>query len=162
MADQPGDPYQKALSRLAAHDLSELDRRLITAFGRLAQGQAAVTDGALTVTNLCAEAGVSRASYYRSPVAASVKELLASPSTHRPEVDRLRDEVRQLRKDGKELRRRHAEQVRELKATIAAYANQIQVLALASANLQTDNQRLLAQLARSEPEVIPLTDRLDG
>jgi hypothetical protein len=127
------------LDRLAGHDLSELDRRLIAAFGRLAHGQAAVTDGALTVTNLCAEAGVSRASYYRSPIAAAVKELLAAPHTRRPEIDRLRDEVRQLHKDGKELRRRRAEQVRELKATIAAYANQIQILALANANLQTDN-----------------------
>jgi chromosome segregation ATPase len=161
MADQPVDPYEQVLGRLAGHDLSEFDRRLIAALGRLAHGQAAVTDGALTVTNLCAEAGVSRASYYRSPVAAAVKELLASAHTHRPDLDRLHDEVRQLRKDSKELRRRHAEQVRELKATIAAYANQIQLLALANANLQTDNQRLLAQLARGEPELIPLTERLD-
>jgi hypothetical protein len=48
------------------------------------------TDGALTVTNLCAEARVSRASHYRSPVAAVVKTLLASDQTPRPEVEQLR------------------------------------------------------------------------
>jgi hypothetical protein len=70
--------------------LSELDRRLIDAFDRLAGGRSETTDGALTVTNLCAEARVSRASHYRSPVAAVVKTLLASDQTPRPEVEQLR------------------------------------------------------------------------
>jgi len=43
--------------------LSESDRRLIAASDRLAYGRSETTDGALTVTNLCAEARVSRASH---------------------------------------------------------------------------------------------------
>jgi len=43
--------------------LSESDRRLIAASDRLAYGRSETTDGALTVTNLCAEASVSRASH---------------------------------------------------------------------------------------------------
>jgi hypothetical protein len=39
--------------------LSEPDRRLIAASDRLADGRSEATDGALTVTNLCAEARVS-------------------------------------------------------------------------------------------------------
>jgi hypothetical protein len=62
--------------------LSELDRRLIDAFDRLAGGRSETTDGALTVTSLCAEARVSRASYYRSPVAAVVKR--SWPPTRHP------------------------------------------------------------------------------
>ncbi len=81
--------------------LSELDRRLIGAFDRLVGGRSEIIDGALTVTNLCAEARVSRASYYRSPVAALVKTLLASDQTPRPEVEQLRQRVRELDKAGK-------------------------------------------------------------
>jgi hypothetical protein len=73
--------------------LSELDRRLI---------------GALTVTNLSAEARVSRASSYRSPVAAGVKTLLASDQTPRPEVEQLCQRARELDKAGKEQGRWHA------------------------------------------------------
>jgi len=94
------------------------------------------TDGALTVTNLCAEARVSRASYYRSPVAAVVKTLLASDQTPRPEVEQLRLRVRELDKTGKEQRRRHAQEVGDLKAAAAVYANQVQVLALRNAELE--------------------------
>jgi hypothetical protein len=88
--------------------LSELDHRLIDAFDRLAGGRSETTDGALTVTSLCAEARVSRASYYRSPVAAVVKTLLASDQTPRPEVQQLRQRARELDKTGKEQRRQHA------------------------------------------------------
>jgi hypothetical protein len=76
--------------------LSELDRRLIDAFDRLAGGRSETTDGALTVTNLCAEARVARASYYRSSVAVVVKMLLASDQTPRPEVEQLRLRVWKL------------------------------------------------------------------
>jgi hypothetical protein len=106
MPDPPLQPHHDAFRRLAdSRPLSELDRRLIDAFDRLAGGRSETTDGALTVTNLCAEARVSRASYYRSPVAAVVKTLLASDQTSRPEVEQLRQRVRELDKAGKEQRR---------------------------------------------------------
>lgn len=139
--------------------MSELDRRLIDAFDRLAGGRSETTDGALTVTNLCAEARVSRASYCRSSVAAVVKTLLASDQTPRPEVEQLRLQVRELDKAGKEQRRRHAQEVGDLKAAAAVYANQVQVLALRNAELEADNRRLVAQLAQVEAAVIPMADR---
>jgi hypothetical protein len=55
------------------------DRRLMTAFERIMLGRPEITDGTATVTSICTEAGVSRASYYRSPVAAAVKEILQDP-----------------------------------------------------------------------------------
>lgn len=103
--------------------------------------------GALTVANLCAEARVSRASYYRSPVAAVVKTLLASDQTPRPEVEQLRQRARELDKAGKE-QRRHAQEVRDLKAAAAVYANQVQVLALRNGGLEVDNRRLVGNWRR--------------
>ncbi len=160
MPDPPLQPHHDAFRRLAdSRPLSELDRRLIDAFDRLAGGRSETIDGALTVTNLCAEARVSRASYYRSPVAAVVKTLLASDQTPRPEVEQLRQRVRELDKAGKEQRRRHAQEVGDLKAAAAVYANQVQVLALRNAELEADNRRLVAQLAQVEAAVIPMADR---
>ena len=46
---------------------AEIDRKINEAFERLTRGRPEITDGALTVSNICTEAGVSRASYYRSP-----------------------------------------------------------------------------------------------
>jgi hypothetical protein len=61
MPDPPLQPHHDAFRRLAdSRRLSALDRRLIDAFDRLAGGRSETTDGALTVTNLCAEARVSR------------------------------------------------------------------------------------------------------
>jgi hypothetical protein len=57
-----------------------------------------LTDGAVTVTSICTEAGVSRASYYRSPTAPVIKTLLTAPETARPELEELRAEVKRLRK----------------------------------------------------------------
>lgn len=97
-------------------------------------------------------------SYYRSPVAAVVKTLLASDQTPRPEVEQLRQRVRELDKAGKKQRRRHAQKVQDLKAAAAVYANQVQVLALRNAELEADNRRLVAQLAQLEAAVIPMAD----
>lgn len=153
----PGN-YREISASLAAHrDLSGLDHRIIDAFDRLATGQPAVSDGALTISNLCAEAGISRASYYRSPAAAVIREVLASGQVTRPEIDILRDQVRELKKAEKRLRRDHSAQVRELRDTVTAYANRIQVLELRNAELEEHNRRLLAQLGRADPRVIPLS-----
>jgi hypothetical protein len=58
-----------------------------------------------------------------------------------------------------EQRRRHAQEVQDLKAAAAVYANQVQVLALRNAELEADNRRLVAQLAQVEAAVIPMADR---
>ncbi|MCX5345994.1 hypothetical protein [Streptomyces atratus] len=59
--------------------LTDIDQALMGAFERLMHGLSETTDGQITIVNLCTEAGVSRASYYRSPVAQAVKEILEAP-----------------------------------------------------------------------------------
>lgn len=121
---------------------TDTDRKIKEAFERLMLGRPEITDGALTVSNICAEAGVSRASYYRSPRAAEIKRRLDAPQTPRPEIEDLRGQVKQLKKTERALRSEHAAQIRELKHTVNTYANQIQALALRTAQLEDDNRRL--------------------
>ncbi|WP_328965655.1 hypothetical protein [Streptomyces virginiae] len=52
-----------------------------------------------------------------------------------------------LRKELREFRREKAGEVRELKTTVATYANQIQVLALRNAELEADATALRGQIA---------------
>ncbi|MFF1767831.1 hypothetical protein [Streptomyces sp. NPDC058249] len=106
--------------------------------------------------NLCTEAGVYRASYYRSPVAQAVKEVLEAPQTRRPEPEELRAEVSRLKKAERGLRSEHAAEVRELKDTAATYANRIQVLTLRNAELEAQNARLLERLRQSGDNVAVL------
>ncbi|MGW2826149.1 hypothetical protein ACWC24_34940 [Streptomyces sp. NPDC001443] len=136
--------------------LTDIDRALMEAFERLMHGLPELTDGKITVVNLCTEAGVSRASYYRSPVAQAVKEILEAPRTRRPEPEELRAEVARLKKAERELRSEHAAEIRELKGTVATYANQIQVLALRNAELEIQNARLLERLRQSGDNVAVL------
>jgi hypothetical protein len=153
------DVLQAVFARLARDhpDLTDTDRSLMAAFERLMLGRPEITDGTTTVTNICAEAGVSRASYYRSPVAGAVKEVLKDPQARRPELDKLCDEVRKLCQAERKLRSEHAAEVRELRGTAATYANQIQiqVLALANHQLREDNRRLQARLTATT-NVVPL------
>jgi hypothetical protein len=137
-------------------DLTDTDHRLRTAFERLMLGRPEITDGATSVTSICTEAGVSRASYYRSPVAAAVREILKDPQTRRPELDELSDEVRRLSRTERQLRSDHAAEVRELRGTVATYANQIQVLTLANHQLTEDNRRLQGRLTATMPNVVSL------
>lgn len=152
---------QAVLARLVRDHptLTDVDRRLMGAFERLMLGHPEITDGRTTVTNICTEAGVSRASYYRSPVASAVKEIMEAPQTRLPEVDELHNEVRQLRQTERRLRSKHATEIRELKDTIAIYANQIQLLTLANAELRATNQRLVETAARSTQNLVPLAPR---
>ncbi|MEV6675122.1 hypothetical protein [Streptomyces sp. NPDC051162] len=142
--------------RHGGRPLTDIDQALMDAFERLMHGLSETTDGKITIVNVCTEAEVSRASYYRSPVAQAVKEILEAPQTRRPEPEELRAEVSRLKKAERELRREHASEVRELKDTLAAYANQIQVLTLRNAELETDNARLLERLRHSGDNVAVL------
>jgi AcrR family transcriptional regulator len=138
---------------------SDTDARIQEAFERLMLGRPEITDGALTISNICAEAGVSRASYYRSSRAAAIKRLLDAPQTQRPEVEDLRDQVKQLKKADRQLRADHAAEVRELRETVKVYANQIQVLALHAAQLRDDNYRLHTSLAKTDDRITLLDSR---
>ncbi|MGJ5751544.1 hypothetical protein FB563_4113 [Streptomyces puniciscabiei] len=61
-----------------------------------------------------------------------------------------------LKKAERELRSEHAAEIRELKGTVATYADQIQVLALRNAELETQNARLLERLRQSGDNVAVL------
>lgn len=126
---------------------TDTDSKIRNAFERLMLGRPEITDGTLTVSNICTEAGVSRASYYRSPQAVVIKELLGKPLTQRPEIEDLRLQVKQLTKAERQLRAEHAGEVRDLRGTIKTYANQIQALALTVAQLEDDSERLRNSLA---------------
>lgn len=124
--------------------------RLDQALTRLLAGQPSVTDGELTVTNLCREAGVGRDSYYRTPAAVArftaARDSAATPGT---ELARLRDQVSVLKSEITDLKRGHAAQMNELEDQVKTYAGQIQVLALASHELQQDNRHLRDQIERA-------------
>jgi methylphosphotriester-DNA--protein-cysteine methyltransferase len=66
--DQTSERTRTAFAQLARErpDLSDLGHSVMAAFERMMQGRPELTDGTLTVTNICIEAGISRASYYRS------------------------------------------------------------------------------------------------
>ncbi|MFF4174209.1 hypothetical protein [Streptomyces sp. NPDC001744] len=136
-----------AFARLSRdNSLTDTDRAIMRAFEQMMGDRPEISDGSLTVVNIAAEAGISRASYYRSPVAAAIKEILAAPTTQRPELDELKSEAARLRKELRKLRRQKAEEIRELRQTVATYANHIQVLTLRNAELEAEATGLRGQI----------------
>ena len=134
-----------------------IEEKIQAAYDTLTAGRPAVTDGQLTVSGICAEAGISRASFYRSPLATRIRADLADPaSTRRPEAEQLRAKVRQLTAADKQLRSKHAAEIRDLRATVRTYANQIQILTLRIGQLQDDNKQLTARLQHAGDNVTPL------
>jgi len=135
---------------------TDTNHKIERAFERLMLGRPEITDGTLTISNICAEAGVSRASYYRSPHAAQIKQILDTPQTKRPEIEELREEIRHLKTTERRLRTEHATETRQLRDSLKTYANQIQALALHTAHLENDNQRLRSHLAGDSNNITPL------
>jgi hypothetical protein len=134
-----------------------IDEKIQAAYDTLTAGRPAVTDGQLTVSGICTEAGISRASFYRSPLAARIRADLADPdSTRRPEAEQLRVKVRELTAADKELRGKHATEIRDLHATTRTYANQIQILTLRISHLEDDNKQLTARLQHAGDNITPL------
>lgn len=125
---------------------STTQSRLEQALNRLLAGQPVTSDGDLTISSLCREAGVGRDSYYRSPqqFKDSVVAAFANREAQQPELVALREEVSALKRARKEADRDHARTVRELEATIRFYANQIQVLAVRNAGLEDQHRELTA------------------
>lgn len=154
--DETLQTVRTAFARLARENpgLTDIDHKIMRAFEQLMLGRPEITDGRTSAVNICAEAGVSRASYYRSPVAAVIKGILGCPEARRPESDELRREITRLKQSERELRKEKADEIRELRATVAAYANQIQVLALRNAELKAETRGLQAQLDRGRKDVV--------
>ncbi|MDQ6945747.1 MAG: hypothetical protein M3256_05595 [Actinomycetota bacterium] len=137
---------------------TDTDTKIQQAFERLMRAHPEITNGAISVSNICVEAGVSRASYYRSPRAATIKQLLDAPQTQCPEIEDLRQHVKELKKTERDLRHEHAAQIRENRDTIKTYANQIQALALRASQLRDDNHRLQASLDSAASNITPLNN----
>jgi hypothetical protein len=133
------------------------DDKIQAAYDTLTAGRPGTTDGQLTVTNICTEAGISRASFYRSPLAGRIRADLADPgSTRRPETGQLRAKVRELTAADKELRSKHAAEIRTLRATVRTYANQIQILTLRISQVEDDSKQLTARLKHAGDNITPL------
>jgi chromosome segregation ATPase len=136
------------------------EQSLDQALTRLLAGQPTITDGTITVSNLCLEAGVGRDSFYRCPtIKQKFTAAKANAEARKPETLQLRDEVLALRQAQKTLRREHTEQVRDLETTIRAYANQIQTLALRNNELTDENTRLRHHLEQQDTNVTKLPQR---
>lgn len=134
-----------------------IDEKIQAAYDTLTAGRPAVTDGRLTVSGICTEAGISRASFYRSPLATRIRADLTDPdSTRRPEAEQLRVKIRELTVADKELRSKHAAEIRNLRATVRTYANQVQILTLRISQLEDDNKQLTARLQHAGDNVTPL------
>jgi outer membrane murein-binding lipoprotein Lpp len=133
------------------------DDKIQAAYDTLTAGRPGTTDGQLTVTNICAEAGISRASFYRSPLAGRIRADLAHPgSTRRPDTEQLRVKVRELTAADKQLRSKHAAEIRDLRATVRTYANQIQILTLRISQLEDDSNQLAGRLQHAGDNITPL------
>ncbi|MFJ4585655.1 MULTISPECIES: hypothetical protein [Streptomyces] len=137
------------------------DQAVVHAFERIVTGSPEHTSGALSVSTLCTEAGISRATYYRSPLAKIITGLLRTPDAPRPQTDTLTADIARLKKADRTLRSQHAAEQREARATIAAYANHIQALSLRNAELEAENATLREALHRGGSVAsLPVTPRM--
>ncbi|MFF7579136.1 hypothetical protein ACFZBE_29790 [Streptomyces sp. NPDC008061] len=126
--------------------LPSTDEKLSQALTQLLAGQPTRTNGELTVTNLCLEAGVGRDSFYRSPIKDDFAACRTNVNTHKPETARLREEIRQLTAAHKAKRAVRVRAQRELEDHLHSYANQFQALTVDNHRLATENTRLLQHL----------------
>jgi chromosome segregation ATPase len=134
--------------------------RLDNALGQLLAGQPTRTDGELTVSNLCAEAGVGRDSYYRSPqIIEKFTAAKTNADARKPEIVSLREELADTRGKLKTQAREAAEDKRTLDGMVNTYANQIQLLTLRNAELEDENQRLRQRLEDLDPALARLPRR---
>jgi hypothetical protein len=109
--------------------MTATDDALRQAAGRLLAGAAPLRgDGALTVQNLAVEAGVSRASAYRSPVLVEFRQCVANQEAHTPGTSSPHEENRGFRAELKELRSRHAAEAARLRADADGLLQLVQVL----------------------------------
>ncbi|MGW0825329.1 hypothetical protein [Streptomyces sp. NPDC002845] len=96
MTDPAALRLRHALERAGFAVRPGVDQAVIPAFERIVSGRPEHTEGTLTVTTLCTEVGISRATYYRSPLAKIIKGLLQAPDAPRPQTDTLTAEITRL------------------------------------------------------------------
>ncbi|MGH1554551.1 hypothetical protein ACRAWF_29325 [Streptomyces sp. L7] len=140
-----------------------VDQTIVHAFERIMSGHPEHTDGTLTITALCTGAGISRATYYRSPyrspLAKTVTGLLQAPDAPRSQTDIFTKEIARLKRADRALRSQHAAEQRETRAALAAYANHIQALSLRNAELEAANAALRERLHRTDGTLTSLPVR---
>lgn len=126
---------------------------LRAAMARLLDGRPERTDGALTVSNLAREAGVSRATANRAVDvlaefwAAEARQRRSSPLVLKERVRALEAELRAVR----------GAEMAELRALVRTLAQHIQVLTLQVAERDAVIEGLREELARSgNARVVPL------
>jgi hypothetical protein len=111
------------------------DDALRQAARRLLDGTSLRTDGALTVQNLAREAGVARATAYRSPVLGEFRDAIAYHDARQPGIAPLRHQIRELNAELAEARRCHAQEAGELRADRNQLLQLVQLLTLERDNL---------------------------
>ncbi|WP_371095156.1 hypothetical protein [Streptomyces sanglieri] len=123
---------------------------LIEAMDRLLADTPQRSDGSLTVAALAREAGISRASAYRASEVLELFRQRVDERSSSPDVPAtLRERVRELQGELREVRRARHEEITDLRRSVDTLAQCVQALTL-------DNERLRAELARHS-NLRPLT-----
>lgn len=122
------------------------DEKIKAAYDRLIVECPGRSDDQLTVIRICTAAGVSRASFYRSVHADAIRRSLAGlqPAAG-PTSERAGTQLAKPGRTAPAPCSQHSREIRQLNETVAAYANQIQLLALRVSQLEEDNLRLAAR-----------------
>ena len=115
------------------------DQALRAAMARLLAGEAERTDGRLTVSNLAAEADLSRQQAYRSPVIQAWREATREPpSTSHP--DKTQARIERLARDlaaSEQRAQRYRQERDEARAQTKTLANACRALDEENATLRT-------------------------
>ncbi len=127
------------------------EQALQEALGRLGEGRPLRTDGALTVSGLAVEAGVSRSTANRASTVLAALRALRSAAESRPTPASPASDERAARNEMELLRRAHGQRVAALEASIDTLAQHVQVLTL-------DNERLRRTVATYAGNVTPMKD----
>lgn len=106
---------------------------------RLVAGTPGRTDGALTNENLCAEAGVARATMYR--IRSVMDDWKAAQNTAAPDSPgALREQIRSLKSEIRQLKDAHSEERRSLLEIQQVLVQRVQGLTLALNHAQGDGK----------------------
>lgn len=130
--------------------MSTRDDTLRAAARRLLTGEHQRTDGALTISNLAREAGVARATAYRSSVVEEFRAAVAN-SDFEPVIVASRNQIRELKAELVQTRRRYAEDLAELRADRNGLLQLVQALTLERDNLLRHTQPSVSPLTRRQP-----------
>jgi AcrR family transcriptional regulator len=118
------------------------DDALRQAAQRLLSGTPLHSDGALTIQNLAKEAGVARASAYRSPILDEFRQAVANHDAREPTLTALRHETGVLKAELRLLRARHDAEVKVLRRDVNGLLQLVQALTI-------ERDTLLRQLAQN-------------